>query len=152
MYIGHKSTNHHTIPVSFRVNYKTKGSSAELTSCCCFNFFLFSMFEALEMSEESSSGNSIIQSKAIPNRKRKETEAVPDPSIVEEDILVHSDHSMSSKSAKTTLERNLDESPFGARVTGNDGVSDLIYYTWVSFYVEFVQKLHRIAQINPLLQ
>ncbi|XP_078178022.1 uncharacterized protein LOC144572351 isoform X6 [Carex rostrata] len=70
---------------------------------------------ALEMSEESSSGNSIIQSKAIPNRKRKETKAVPDPSIVEEDILVHSDHSMSSHSARTTLVRNLDESPFRAR-------------------------------------
>ncbi|XP_078178020.1 uncharacterized protein LOC144572351 isoform X5 [Carex rostrata] len=81
---------------------------------------------ALEMSEESSSGNSIIQSKAIPNRKRKETKAVPDPSIVEEDILVHSDHSMSSHSARTTLVRNLDESPFRARVTGNDGTR------WVS--------------------
>ncbi|KAF3333821.1 protein CHROMATIN REMODELING 4-like isoform X2 [Carex littledalei] len=76
---------------------------------------------APEMSEESSSGNSIIQRKAIPNRKRTETAAVPDPSIVDEDILVHSDHSMSSHSARTTLERNLDESPFGAQVTGDDG-------------------------------
>ncbi|KAF3333787.1 hypothetical protein FCM35_KLT01478 [Carex littledalei] len=79
------------------------------------------------MNEESPSGNSIIESKAIPNRKRKETAAVPDPSIVDEDILVHSDHSMGIHSASKMLERNLDESPLCARVTGNDGVSDLIY-------------------------
>ncbi|KAF3338684.1 Protein CHROMATIN REMODELING 4 [Carex littledalei] len=61
------------------------------------------------MSEERPSDNNIIQSKAGPNRKRKEAASV------------HSDHSMSGHSSTETLERNLDESPFLVRVIGDDG-------------------------------
>lgn len=96
------------------------------------------------MSEGIPSGKSIIGSNSIPDRKRKKAVSPVDLSVGYKGSCVNSDHQGSS---------------YSARVTGDDGVSVLIYflcagyarcitseiYQWVSFHMEVAQKLHSKA-------
>jgi hypothetical protein len=92
-----------------------------------FSSSFFIQIKGSKMNEKSSSGHSDMQSNSVLNRKGKAV-LIPEPSIREEGLLINSDDSVDSCSAKKMLEATLDESALHAKLIGDDGVSVLIYF------------------------